>query len=52
VFGNPHYIERGNYARFFIIEAARWNLRFSRDEVATITKRLNAGMIVKKVFNS
>ncbi|MDD1719902.1 MAG: amidohydrolase family protein [Methanoregulaceae archaeon] len=52
VFGSPYYIEPGNTASFFIIDAARWNTRFTLDQVATITKRLNAAMIVKKVFSS
>lgn len=50
--GTPHYIETGNRACFFIIDTARWNLRFSRDQVSTITKRLNGAMIVKKVFTT
>lgn len=45
-------IRKGSEAAFFLLDAGRTNLRFSRDPLQTIVKRASSIDIVKKVFIS
>jgi cytosine/adenosine deaminase-related metal-dependent hydrolase len=51
-FDTSYYIEKGNNARFFLIDPASSNMRFSRDIFSTLVNRAGSHDIVKKVFYS
>ncbi len=51
-YDTPYYIEEGNRARFFVIDPAPSNLRFSHDIFTTLVNRVGSNDIVKKVFYS
>ena len=51
-FDIPYSIAKGNRARFFIIDPAPSNLRFSHDIFTTLVNRAGSNDIVKKVFYS
>nr|WP_209675449.1 amidohydrolase family protein [Methanolinea mesophila] len=51
-FDTPWYLEKGNKARFFLIDPTHSNLRFSRDIFSTLVNRAGLHDIVKKVFYS
>jgi cytosine/adenosine deaminase-related metal-dependent hydrolase len=51
-FDIPYFIGKGNRARFFVIDPASSNLRFSHDIFTTLVNRAGSNDIVKKVFYS
>ena len=51
-FDTPYFIGKGCRARFFVIDPASSNLRFSRDIFTTLVNRAGSNDIVKKVFYS
>jgi cytosine/adenosine deaminase-related metal-dependent hydrolase len=51
-FDTPYFIGKGNKARFFVIDPASSNLRFSHDVFTTLVNRAGSNDIVKKVFYS
>jgi len=50
--GIPSYIREGARANLLVIDPAKNSLKFSRDPVASIIKRVSPHMIAKRVFNS
>ncbi len=50
--GESFFIRKGAQANFFTIDPSLSALRFSRDPVASITKRVSSGTIVHNIFNS
>jgi cytosine/adenosine deaminase-related metal-dependent hydrolase len=51
VFGLPFFIHEGGRANLFVVDPARSALRFSRDPVATLVKRVNSAAIMTNVFS-
>jgi cytosine/adenosine deaminase-related metal-dependent hydrolase len=51
VFGLPFFIREGGRANLFIVDPARSALRFSRDPLATLVKRVNSAAIRTNVFS-
>ena len=51
LFGQPFGIRTGAQANLFWIDPAQSSLRFSRDPVTTITKRVSCGCVVHTIFN-
>jgi cytosine/adenosine deaminase-related metal-dependent hydrolase len=51
VFGLPFFIREGGRANLFIMDPARSALRFSRDPLATLVKRVNSAAIRTNVFS-
>lgn len=50
--GESFFIRTGARANIFVIDPCRSSLQFSRDPVASITKRVSCGHIVHNIFNS
>jgi cytosine/adenosine deaminase-related metal-dependent hydrolase len=50
--GTPSFIRVGAPANLFIVDAAGSGMRFSRDPVASLIKRVQFGRICNNVFNS
>jgi cytosine/adenosine deaminase-related metal-dependent hydrolase len=50
--GTPFFIRTGAPANLFTIDPARHGLRFSRDPVSSLIKRVSFGQICNNVFNS
>ncbi|MEI7856816.1 MAG: amidohydrolase family protein [Methanomicrobiales archaeon] len=50
--GDPFFIRTGARANLFAIDPLQSVLQFSRDPVASITKRVSCGHIVHNIFNS
>jgi cytosine/adenosine deaminase-related metal-dependent hydrolase len=50
--GSLSFISTGAAANLFIVDPARYGLRFSHDPVATLIKRAHSGLICNNVFNS
>jgi cytosine/adenosine deaminase-related metal-dependent hydrolase len=51
VFGLPFFIREGGRANLFIVDPARSAMRFSRDPLATLVKRVNSAAIRTNVFS-
>jgi cytosine/adenosine deaminase-related metal-dependent hydrolase len=51
VFGTPFFIRKGARANLFVVDPARTALRFSRDPLATLVKRMNSARIRTNVFS-
>ena len=49
-FDTPYFIGKGSRARFFVIDPASSNLRFSRDIFTTLVNRAGSSDIVKRFF--
>jgi hypothetical protein len=50
--GSPFFLRAGARANLFVIDPARSGMRFSRDPVISIIKRVKFGQICNNVFNS
>jgi cytosine/adenosine deaminase-related metal-dependent hydrolase len=50
--GSPSFIREGAKANLFVVDAAGSGMRFSRDPVASLIKRVQFGRICNNVFNS
>jgi cytosine/adenosine deaminase-related metal-dependent hydrolase len=50
--GTPFFIRTGAQANLFVIDTDRSGLRFSRDPVSSLIKRVSSGQICNNVFNS
>ena len=50
--GDPFFIRTGARANLFTIDPCQSSLHFSRDPVASITKRVSCGHIIHNIFNS
>jgi cytosine/adenosine deaminase-related metal-dependent hydrolase len=50
--GTPSFIRVGAPANLFVVDAAGAGMRFSRDPVASLIKRVQFGRICNNVFNS
>lgn len=51
VFGPSFFIRKGSRANLFVVDPARSALRFSRDPLATLVKRVNSAAIRTNVFS-
>ncbi len=51
VTGTPTWLEPGAVASFFVVDPSQAGLSFSRDLVASLVRRLDAGAIETNVFN-
>jgi cytosine/adenosine deaminase-related metal-dependent hydrolase len=51
VFGRSFFIRQGSRANLFVVDPARFALRFSRDPLATLVKRANPAAIRTNVFS-
>jgi cytosine/adenosine deaminase-related metal-dependent hydrolase len=51
IFGSPFFIRRGGRANLFVVDPSRSALRFSRDPLATLVKRVNSAAIRTNVFS-
>jgi cytosine/adenosine deaminase-related metal-dependent hydrolase len=51
LFTAPQYISEGNPAAFFTIDPMRGNLRFSRDPLTTIVKRMSPALVGRIIYS-
>jgi cytosine/adenosine deaminase-related metal-dependent hydrolase len=52
LFAEPFYIEEGNSAHFMVIDASRSSIRFSRNLLSTVIRRVSGDRHVKSVINA
>jgi cytosine/adenosine deaminase-related metal-dependent hydrolase len=52
LFAEPFYIEEGNSAHFMVIDASRSSIRFSKNILSTVIRRVSGDRHVKSVINA
>ncbi|MBN1195189.1 MAG: amidohydrolase family protein [Methanomicrobiaceae archaeon] len=51
LFTTPQYISEGNPAAFFTIDPMRGNLRYSRDPLTTVVKRMSPALVGRIIYS-